>query len=222
MIKKYLIITFLFISIYNYSQENKNKVMINGNFNYTSRKKRPSTVHHSTYYNSKGTIDLNIGYFLIKNFAIGISGGYQKEVIHREYSITETSSEIHYSSGIFTRYNCMTKSRKFGFLFQINSNVYVNEWRMKIKDGNITTNENEKTNGMNIIFTPGIIYFLNHRLSVETSVMNIAYDKSIIKDDLSNRGLSSNFSTNFSPSSFYVGFSYYFGGKTGETIEETQ
>jgi hypothetical protein len=219
MIQNYLTITLLFIGIYSYSQENKNKIMLNGNFNYATEKKRPVTIDHSTYYNSKRAVDLNIGYFLTKNFAIGISGSYQKKVIRREFTYTIESAEVYYSSGLFARYNCMTKGKKFGFFFQANSNVYVNEWRENIKDDNTTATEKEKANGMNVILTPGVIYFLNHKFSVEASVMNITYDHFTVKDGLSNRSINSGFATNFSPSSIYVGFSYYFVGKKNETVK---
>jgi hypothetical protein len=233
MIKKQLIAAFLILSMHSFAQLNKNRVMISGRGNFYSNRSEGedysiiSPVHLNNKI-SNGNIDLNVGYFLSNNFAIGGIFGFEKNMNARTYTFTNGDQSIqksttqNFSTGIFARYNHMINASKFGLFFQLN-----NTFGWGRIDGENSYNSNnypsgsvslEKNHSFNIGLTPGLMYFITNRLSIETSIGDLSYNSTVTKDkplELNVRK-ESNFNANFSASTVYFGLTFYIGGKKSE------
>jgi hypothetical protein len=231
MIEKKLIAVLLLVGTHSFAQLNKSRVMISGRGNvHTNKTEDANTLSHmhNTEKNFGGSVYLNAGYFLSNNFAIGGILGLSKNSYERDYDylnndrvFQETISKS-YTTGIFARYNYMIRQSKFGLFFQLD-NTY--SWGRF--DDKSTTYSNgmpyiksskERNHSFNIGLTPGLMYFINNRLSIETSIGDFSYNSTITKDEPLELNVrkESNFNANFSASTLYFGLTFYLGGKKNE------
>jgi hypothetical protein len=236
MIQKKLIAVFLLIGMHSFAQLNKNKIMISGRGNYfeDNIQQDVNDITNSHFKNkiSDGALNLNIGYFLSNNFIIGGIAGFGKSMQFQNniYISGDNSSRKittqNFSSGVFARYNHMIKESQFGLFFQLN-NTYT--WGRI--DGEYTyTSINfplsgyvdlKKYRAYDVVLTPGLMYFINNKLSIETSIGNLSYNSSVTKDrplELSVEK-TSRFNTDFSMATVYFGLTFYMGGKKSETAK---
>jgi hypothetical protein len=232
MIKKCLPAILLFVSICSYSQENKNKFMINGHMQYSHygllEKPSTSTDEHLDLVNN-GSGGINFGYFLSTNFAIGISGSVSNFAVTTKSRTNNSAFEygsnyIEKGCGIFARYNHAFPNSKFGFFLQLSSLYYWGDVNDNIPyldpNGNlITVKHTTKNTAIATTFNPGVIYFINNKFSVESALGSIYYASGKSVDDKNYNEKFSDLSADFYLNSINLGFSYYFGGKKAESIK---
>ncbi len=224
--KKIFIPVFLLIGLHSFGQFNKNRIMINGRGNFYTDKQEKNLSNSVPYYYynefSEGNLNLNIGYFLSDNFAIGalLGAGMNKNLKDEFYAGSHNSETVvnkNFYSGIFLRYNQMIKQSKFGLFFQLN-NLYGIGKMNNNKFNNGIRNPNYLP-GKNYMFkigaTPGLMYFITNRLSIETSIGDVSY---VSTTTIENRPLhateshkTSRFNTDFSISTVYFGLTFYLG-----------
>jgi hypothetical protein len=230
MIQQFLIFNLLLLSIYAYPQQNKNKIMINGNFNYNqSNLNNDFTSNQGGNYFEyirNGKVNLNVGYFISNNFALGVKGSFER-LVDRNNSEDASKTNFHrvtetqdlYASGLFARYHYMFWDDKLGILFQVSGTYdWGKELRHIITYNNMGTthsfDEHIRISGFSTGFQPGAIYFINQRFSVETSIGNLSYSLQESKNKESrSHFIGSDFNANFSMSTLYFGLTYYFGGR---------
>jgi hypothetical protein len=241
MIKKQLVAVLLLLSVHSFAQLNKNKIMISGRGNFYKEKWEGNNYSGNTpvpYKNkiSDGSLYLNAGYFLSNNFAIGGIFGLGKSIETQknlykngDYSSNKTSNQ-NYSTGIFARYNHMIKESKFGLFFQLNSaytwgrtdmeNIYAYNSGIPPQ----ASTSLAKNYAFNAGLTPGLMYFISNRLSIETSIGNLSYNSSVNKDQPLERNIErhSSFNADFSMATVYFGLTFYLGGKNNETTSESK
>jgi hypothetical protein len=228
MKKNYLIAVLLAISFYSFAQENKNKFLINGNAHYSNYHQRDKyNLSESAYdYLSQQRMGgLNFGYFITNDFVIGISGainritGVADAGDKKNYFYKSSFTDDYTACGIFTRYNHALQGGKFGFFLQLNANyIKGNSTNMNSQQSPnsdlVTTKAYRKYSRINTNLNPGIIYFINSKFSVESSLGSIFYEIGKSKeDDTYFINKASGFGINFSLTTINMGLSYYFGGK---------
>ena len=223
MIKKYITGLLLALSVYSYSQENKNKFVANATIQFN-------------YWNGSNTINLggvNMGYFISNHFALGISGNYSREKSNSATkelnysSFTENTTSSSYS-GIFARYNYVPAGNKLGFFFNFGSGYSLTTIKLNHRtiydDISFEQTNVQKRHGFNIALSPGIIYFINKRFSTEATLGNIAFRTEFSKDVSPTEATYryTNFETRFFTSYLMIGFSYYFDCKKNEAPKTTE
>jgi hypothetical protein len=228
MIKKYLTAILLVMSIYGYSQENKNRFMINGNVQYfhsNDQYKYSPGIYTNDFLNSRSTAGVNFGYFISNNFALGISESISKFLYAStsEYqtnpNYSSSYSSINKDCGIFARYNQVIHSSKFGFFLNLytgyswydmnSSNTYQDP-----NSGQITNKKYSRYTGLKVSLDPGIIYFINSKFSVESTLGSVFYQIGKSKqNDIYVTDKITELGASFSLRTVSLGFSYYFGGK---------
>jgi hypothetical protein len=236
MLKKQLIAVLLLLGMNSFAQLNKNKIMISGRGNfYTDKSEGESYSNNPAHIKDKrsdGNIDLNVGYFLSPNFAIGGSIGLGRNVYKQTYFYTNGDNNINkstsqnFSTGIFARYNYMINQSKFGLFFQLNNTYtwgridreYIYTSVVNPPGGNLAL---DKNHSFNLGLTPGLVYFINNRLSVETSIGYLAYNSMVTKDKPLEQRVErvSRFNADFSMATAYFGLTFYLGGKKSEAVK---
>ena len=226
MVQRYLIALLVVLSTYSYSQENKNKIMVNGAFFHLNTKSKIPIAYPSTQY-SKSVYRGNyahaqIGYFISNNFAFGLSGSLLrlKNQVKSSYP-TENfylyKQESDYIS-VFTRYNYTIDKRKLGCFLKLYGGYL---WENRFSHQTYTDPQNNiveitdfsRAKGMEFNLYAGIIYFINRWASVETTLGNVAYYISDAENKNSNQK-NLTLVANFSMASLNLGFSFYLGRKT--------
>jgi hypothetical protein len=229
MIKKTFITVFLLVGLYSFAQLNKNRIMINGRGNFYTDKLENVTVNNVTLHGvekvSEGNLNLNIGYFLSNSFAIGGILGLEKNINTRSTPYiwgsitTETTTSQNFYAGIFARYNHMIKESKFGLFFQLNNTFGAGKAANEVVLNGVpnpTTRNKNHTFKMGL--TPGLMYFITNRLSIETSIGDLSYHSSVSEDIPLKRDVrhESIFNADFSMATVYFGLTFYLGGKKSE------
>jgi hypothetical protein len=237
MINKLLISAFLLSGIQGFAQLNKNRIMINGRGNfYTDKLQTDFNTNNVPLRNidkvSEGNVNLNIGYFLSNNFAIGGIVGFGKNVNTHDnnYITADRNIQIittqNFSTGVFARYNHMIKQSKFGLFIQLNNTYSIG----KQEDENThyspyfsqnTTLTKGKNHAFKIGLTPGLMYFITNRLSIETSIGDLSYNSSVSRDIPLELQIDkqSQFNADFSMATVYFGLTFYLGGKKSEAAK---
>jgi hypothetical protein len=223
MIKNYLIGTFLLSCMFVYSQDNKGKFMIQGSAGYNNSsiiKKYPrSNGLTDEYKNSLVSADVNFGYFLSNNFAMGISGAVRHfKFVNKSNNLPNYTkygnTYFEKGAGIFARYNRPLHTSKFGIFLQLNAHYY---WINEI-DISTTLNANGKpenitkiTKGRRIStdLNPGLIYFINNKFSIESTLGSLYYT---VEKSTAMRTKKKTIGTgaDFSLANINLGFTYYF------------
>jgi hypothetical protein len=229
--KKYLTAVLFVIGIYSYSQEHKNRFMINGSIQYAdyhSLNKRDFGNNSKGEYlhlNTNSAGGINFGYFLSNNFAVGISGSVSSSELtarsdaNMNYFSEYTSKYIEKGCGVFARYNHTIVSSKLGFFLQLNTryswgDMNTTSTSMDLNGNHITIKGFTKNTGTFTALNPGIIYFINNKFSVESMLGSIYYASGKSKSDDENiNEKTSRFGADFYLTTISLGFSYYFGGK---------
>ncbi len=206
------------------AQENKNNWMINGNMDFFQNDYSDANKSHFSSSKNKLTYvytGSNLGYFITNNFAVGILNQY--------YSNTNTNKEVDtliqytvkekmrsYTTGVYARYNHMINKRKFGFFLQLETDYTWQKYNANILKENSNEILTRSSTGYSVSLTPGLVYFINHKFSVETSLGNVGFNsfKGNDFDELDMKQNQINFylTTRLSLSSINFGFTYYFGG----------
>lgn len=242
MKKTILILLTYFAATNTYGQLIKGTFMPGLSINYNYSKNDRQDVTNDAYTNStikRNNIysNINLGYFVKDNLAMGILTGYQRTTYNNNnfssnnsntYNSTSNSNQIinYFFIGIFARYYKMINNSKFGIFIQANS---------QYQNGNETTTNNntttnytstsqtseltsQKSNTFSVGISPGIVYFINKKIGIETRFGNIGYGISNTKP-LSNskRSISEHnegFDANFSSSTLQLGVNFYLGRKS--------
>jgi hypothetical protein len=228
MIKKYLTAVLLFISIYGYSQENKNRFMINGNVQYShfnDQNKYYPDLYIDDYSNRNSAAGVNFGYFISNNFALGVFGSLNKftytsaSEYHSNFNSSYNSAYMNKACGVFARYNHVLHNSKFGFFLNLSigynwNNTNSSNSYQDPNAGQITKKEYSKYSGLKASLNPGIIYFINSKFSVESTLGSVYYSIGKLRqDDVYFANKITELGASFSLRTVSLGFSYYFGGK---------
>lgn len=233
MTKDRILIAFLLLSISSYAQV-KGRMMINGNASYyrAQVEQKNGINAHISDKNQFASANLNLGYFISNNFAIGIKAGTSSSNSNSFASYTNgeeatrKNSGLRFSSGVFARYNKLLGDGKFGLFLQLD-NLY-NWGTSKSESRTIYINfppefrtSNTKLKGYSSVLFPGVLYFINKKLSLEASFGSISYHHTMIKDkeETANFNKSNGFNLNFSLSTINLGLTFYFGKGKSETSE---
>ena len=201
--------------------------MISGNVGYSNWENQLNYATFSTFKNQSHGLyymgGLKLGYYVSNNFAIGLYSNCYTNKSNSTYynswastSVQSNSSSANQSLGIFARYHHLFFENKFGVLFQTYIGSNWGKWNTRVLqsnpvNGDQITVDAGKSNSQNINLTAGLIYFINKKFSIETSLGGMGYgiDHWRSTHTLNNSkttggwiGLSSNI--NFA-------FTYYFG-----------
>ena len=223
--KQFLIGLLFLLSTYGYSQDNKHKIMINGGISYSTHKSKNPIKYSSTGYDNaiaySSSAHAQIGYFISANFALGITGSFMsyKNQIRSNYDLEKVylyKERSNYMS-FFVRYNYIGK-HKLGCFLNLNTGYRWGKWfsRQTYTDPQnniIELTDFSRAEGMEFNLYPGIIYFINKSISVETRLGHATYYTGNKKDKISD-SKNSSFTAGFSMmNSFNLNFSFYLGGK---------
>lgn len=200
--------------------------MINGNVHYSNDNfSREMNQYKNSDLDVISSGGVNLGYFLSNNFAIGVSGSVNNyNSTHNahdlNYSFEHTSNFAQKACGIFARYNHTLKSGKLGFFLQLGTQyIWGDEHITDIqKDPSwpylVTYKDFAKHNGALVILNPGLIYFINKKFSVESSLGSIYSSSDKAKSSINPiNEKTTKFSADLYLTSINLGFTYYFGGK---------
>jgi hypothetical protein len=234
ILKGQLLLSILFLNIQSYAQMSKGKIMLNGNGSYyQSKNERNEATGPASFHQNEvkyGNFNLNIGYFISNNFALGITerlGTYgassSNTFVSGNVSI-QTNKTNYFYTGLFIRYNQPFAKSKFGGFLQMN--VLYNWGRSEQSSIYIPVNfpENkmrtaEKSYRYVCSLTPGLYYFVTNKLSIEASLGNLFYENGVDKSTTGDYTLrkSNQFNSNFSISTLNLGLTFYFGKDKSET-----
>ncbi len=203
------------------AQENKGKWIVNGSVNYSQSNNKGTDDSYNPRSNSKsGRLGVNLGYFITNNFALGLSNSYslsKEETIYTGYAArTERAIRSSYTPGIFAKYNHSINKSKFGFFLQLDANFSLSKRISKVNDPYQNTITKDYYSRLSTSLTPGIIYFINQKFSVQTSFGNVSFSSAGTRGKKAVYLTENQFSFNFSPFVTTFGFTYYFGGNKSE------
>jgi outer membrane immunogenic protein len=230
MIKNVVIGLLLFsVSVAN-AQENKNKFVVSGHLAYATNKFTDKYAANSSNksINNESWASITIGYFLTNNFALGIAGnfyktGYDGSSFYQGYESHYQTEQSRYMPALFARYNQPLRNNKFAFTYTFNGGFYTGKTSTISEESSPGMGEKReitgKVSGINVNFSPGLLYFISKNFSVETTLGSVYYNSQKIKynDALATSppsNKSSGFGLDFSLTSINVGFSVYFGGRS--------
>jgi hypothetical protein len=222
MKKIFLLITITMSAVSGYSQIEKGKKIIGGQFGLSGS--NYSRVDSSTSYKSATSmfqINPKIGYFIKDNFAIGvignftISGGNGKKV---DINSTSTSKgrSISFGVGGFARYYIKISDK---FHFFVNGNIlythspYTHLEYTPTSNIQVFTSQPPTFNTISIAVSPGLVYFPSPKLGIEASFGNLTYNYLASKNktvSYNNHYNSSSYGFTMSPAFLNLGMNYYF------------
>ena len=230
MKKKHFIIALVLISVQGYAQLNKNKFMLSGRGNYYTNRSNQNndaaTSLRAENKDSRGALQLNIGYTFSNNIAVGIIGGFEKNkesstnFYTNNYFETKEVIRQSYNTGVFARYTRMISESKFGFFFELdNTYIWGRDNFRSIYFPNPTNTDNYavKMHGFKSELIPGLVYFISNKLSIEATFGNISYATTVYNWPLKHDRNDAQFNVNFSTSTFFLGLTFYFGKSEDST-----
>lgn len=227
MIKSYLATVLLLASLCSYSQDNKNKFMINGGIGYSHWKKDVDVSRYSTTKSSAPSFhgSTHLGYFVSDKLALGLFGslsGFEEKSKFGTGTLpypTAHTTEYRYSGristmGLFARYQQLIIDNKFGFLFQAHlasDRFWSNSWQYYSDptNGDREIRNYSRSKGQYIDLTAGLIYYINKKFSLETTFAGLNFGTRNIQTDytkIKTRGGQIDLY-----SSVNLAFTYYFG-----------
>lgn len=224
MIKQYLVVILLATSQCIFAQENKNKFVLSGNANYSRSQQlfeyAPVVTSKLSGISYSGGI--HAGYSISDNFAVGLFTNQNRNINHTAYdspNSTESwfkSSGHSQSIGFFSRYQYLFIANKLGLLVQAHIGIQHGRWDSQQFISYPTSDEQiireyGTSKQQFIDISPGLIYYINKRFSLETSLGYIGYGieqrREIGSDYISkSRGIGMAFF-----STIHLAFTYYFG-----------
>lgn len=227
MLKPYVLCLFLLMTLLCYPQQNKGKFMIKGGVYYDASQIKTNITESFSPLGKQDANDSNgsisFGYFLTDYIVAGLQGSYDKSIYNQNTTTTissfrDYSSEISNFLGGFGQYNKFIVKDKFGIIFNLKSGYNWGRWNMEqtlytSQSGEKTTKNFANTKYFSIDLSPGFIYFIHRKFSLETFLGSVSYANGVAHtgDDIKMKQQS--FGTNFSFTSISLGVSYYFGGR---------
>ncbi len=244
MKKILLLTTFAALTCSGFAQLAKGRQMIGGNFNYNYNSRsnrdtsgnRPQQTSKNTYF----TGTLRYGYFITDQIVVGITGFYSQGAgngqtlsIDQGQSYQSNFNQLTnaYSAGVFSRYYKMLGKSRFavfgnltatyGMGYTKNKNTYSQS------SGSGSDEYIQSTSTYSLGFSPGITYFVNNRIGLETYFGNLGFNSQKYENSRNGKkmqeGTNSNINSNlnFSFSSLFVGLNFYFGGNTRAAANKT-
>lgn len=238
MIKKQFVAALLLLSMQSFAQLNKGRIVINGNANYFKSNTDGALFDNIQNYKGANSItntNLNVGYFVSNNFAVGIKGSFSTTrgsyatVYNTGSRNSQKNKSLFFSSGVFVRYNHVLGSSKFALFLQLDNSYNWGNGRSETIDTPINFPEYvsvnmNKSKGYSANLAPGVMYFINDKLSVEASLGSLYFSSTVTTDHPSETitNKSTGVSANFSASTFYLGLSFYLGKHKGEKRAENE
>lgn len=200
----------ILIAGYCYAQETKGRFLFNGGF-ACGRPQQHRTSDEiiidisNRYY--AGTF--NLGYHITSEFAAGVMGFLISTKEQTKYDMPSvdpfyTISSRYQHIGIFTRYHHLFVENKFGFVTYLSGGYAQGQWRLEEAFGGPDDGPRKDAGtyrGKFIRLSPGFIYFIGNRFSLETSLGNIDYTKGISRSS-STQAKEKGWTSNLFPISF--------------------
>lgn len=150
------------------------------------------------------TIAPSVGHFVTSNIAIGARVGYTTSTDKNTVANVEVSNKVNtFAVGAFGRYYWMPASR-FSIFGELNAN-YANA-KNTVESGSVSTDN--KADGFNIGFAPGINYFLSPNFALEATWGIINY--SSVKPDVDGAIATDNFGIGLDLNDISLGLVYKF------------
>lgn len=228
--KKYLLIAITIFTItIAYSQTEKGKKLVGGQFNINGYNGSSGTDWVS--YSRKGfgyQIVPSFGYFIKNNFAIGLNLNYGASdsslitVIPNQIPsiLTIKNNTVSYSAGGFARYYkkivdslFFTANIAAFYSFQSSKQEYSNNNPNNIYSASSPPVQETQTKGITFAISPGLVYFMTPKLGITTSFSSIYYSNSSSQNisitDVNHNDVS-NYGFNLSVTTFYLGINYNF------------
>ncbi len=232
--KKYLLLLIaIFIITITYSQTEKGKLIIDGQFNIYGHSNSDFNILSATDSNSfRFQIIPNFGYFIKDNFAIGVSlnigvsNGMRfieipnQSPYNTTINSTAKSNSISYGGGGFVRHY---KKIVGNLLFSLNGLASYTYQTTKLDYSNNIPNyhysasdpahQEIQANTFFVGISPGLIYFMTPKLGIETTFSSIYYSNSSSKNISlldGNHKNANNYGFNLNITTFYFGFNYNF------------
>jgi len=233
MIKRQFLAALLFLSIQSFAQFNKGQLMINGSAHYYSSKYNTNSNDRIEKINQQQySGGVSLGYFFSNHFVAGIDGGVGSgrnkieniDTMRRNYNLGRDNNSW---MGAFLRYNQPIYHSKFGVFLRVSGDYELRKYTSKSEytfvnsPTDIYTSE-RKGHGYSCSLSPGLFYFVNNRLSLETSIGGISYSLFHMKETSANSFDSytfkeSSFNSSFSISSIWLGVTFYLGKNKNES-----
>lgn len=228
--KKLLLITIaIFIITVAFSQTEKGKKLIGGQFNINGYGGSSGTNWISYSRNALGyQIAPSFGYFIKKNFAIGLNlnyGASDSSLVTvvptlMPSILTIKYNSISYSAGIFARYYkkivdslFFTLNGTAFYTYQTTTQEYSNNDPNYIPSTSDPAIQETQTKGITFAISPGLVYFMNPKLGITANFSSIYYSsftsKNISITDVNHNDIN-NYGFNLSVTTFYLGIQYNF------------
>jgi outer membrane protein W len=204
--KKFLAVCALALTAgYVQAQTTAGRMMIGGNVGYTTQ-----TSEHM-YGESKQKnfhTNLQFGYFVVDNLAVGLGVSYGQTKNQYEY-LNDADTEVKIASTTlapFVRYYIFTPNEKFAFYADAGVGIGVS----KIRNTNV--DEDVKSSTFTAHLSPGFSYFFNEKWSLDLQLSGIAYASNDQNTDSdADNDKSSYFTFGASSLNPALGFRYFIG-----------
>ncbi|HET6228298.1 MAG TPA: outer membrane beta-barrel protein [Bacteroidia bacterium] len=234
MIKKILLAAIIVFAMQSFAQNNKGQLLVSGSLNYYTNKSNRSDSYNLNSFTSTSQSNqqifgasLQVGYFVTNHLAVGLGGW----TYHRKSSYTNTNSsdvitsvvskdrDTDYTVGPFLRYNQTLFKSKFGFFLNLNSSYAYTDRHNETVNYNSTdpnspfTNKYQKVgNGFDVALAPGLFYFINSRISLETTLGSVYFSNTDLRDPGRNSTYKEHYvGSSFSIASIWLGATFYLG-----------
>ena len=221
------------------AQLQKGRMLLGFNFNYFQNSQNNHSVNDTllsginSYKNNYKTLNatLNFGYFVTNHVAIGLTGqnsyGYYLYVSKNGTGLTYSENDNKQinnlcSGGAFVRFYQMLGKSRFAFFTEVRAlyqNGASNETTTYIRNSmpDQVTKAKITTTGFLGGIRPGVTYFINTHFGIEATLGNFSYNiqnaKNFQEGKLTSTSKTNTVIANVSITSFFIGLSYYFGGK---------
>lgn len=216
--------TLLSISYLNaQNQTEKGNFLLGGGINYSFQNYNNNGLSNQYYNNltrqNTFKINPNIGYFIDKNVALGAELFYSNNQQKSNYNYNpiydpafsnyeQLSTTNTFGIGVFVNYY-VPITDKLSFL--LNSSVGFANSKLKTEYSNNNRSEAATGNSFGLAVSPGLVYFVSPKLSLQTKFADLHYTSTKTSQDGSNLTTNSDdFGIGTDLSTLLFGINYYF------------
>jgi outer membrane protein len=229
--KKTLITLGLLTHFLGEAQTEKGSWMVGGNASFSAASSNMQVQNAANSGNSSQNLNFNVllngGYFVRKQVAVGLLGGYSffsssNTSDGSNYSNTSTGRGDIFSLGFFARGYKLIPANKLAFFCQLEALYQTGRTQSENTSGNgspfaQSSTINSDLNGYSATLRPGLVYFITPRIGIETTFGALSYTDRTQSTTFSGaepvKNKSTSLTANFGLNSLFFGVHFYFGAK---------
>jgi len=199
----------LVISFSTYSQTEIGKKFIGGQLNISEEDRSWESSSKGSHDQFDFSFRPNCGYFIKDNLAVGADLNFTNSTTHYVYENVDDSKikSNTYGLGVFAR---RYVSIYDNFKFFLNGRIGYDYTRESYDSGN--GDNTSHTNQISLGVAPGLVYFVNSHISIESQFGSLYYTHSdgVSEENSDAKSHSNDYGISLNTTSLYFGLSYYF------------